>query len=428
MLALLGSSVVGFFILGLPIFIVLLISLILVCFFFVPEFDLSSMIVQQFIAGFSPAAFACVPLFILAATIIAEGTAAVRLVSFVKAVLGHVPGGLAIVTSVSSTLFGAVSGSTQATVAAIGKTMRPMLLKANYPSSFTLGLIINASDIAVLIPPSIAAIIYGVISQTSVGKLFLAGVGPGVLICILFSIYCFFYSKAKKIGVSPKASWGERRKATKKAALLVGFPIIIMGGIYTGTFTPTEAAAVSVAYALLLEGAIYRGLNFAKLQNALLSTAVITGVVYVLVGAANALSWILIYHNVPQLVFPYLFGADPSLLRIVITINVCYFIVCMFMVGLPALLVLTPFFAPYIVQAGINPIWIGTMVILQLAIGSATPPLGCDIFTAMVIFKRPYLEVIGHTYPFVAILLLAVVLIIIFPDIVLFLPDHMWGY
>ena len=426
MLTFMAVSAVAFLVLGLPFVVLILASLILALLIFLPELDMM-MLMQQFLTGFTPATFAAVPMFILAAAIIMEGQSANRLVNFVRAFLGHIPGGLPIVTSASCTLFGSVSGSTQATVAAIGGPMRPMLLKAGYPDSFTMGLIINSSDIAILIPPSIAAIIYGVITKTSIGQLFLAGIGPGVLVFVLFSIYCFFYSKIRKIGLLPKASWAERRDAIKKGVLLLGFPLIIMGGIYTGTFTPTEAAAVSVVYALVLEGLVYRSLSFANVPRFLLSTSVITAVVYVLVGAGNAIAKMLVWIQVPQDVMPFLFGGDPSSLKLIIMINIAYFIAGMFTSPTVAMYILTPFYMAPAAQAGINPIFLGTLVILQAGIASATPPFGCDIFTAMMLFRRPYLEVIRHTPPFIAILLLVLVLIITFPDIALFIPRHAFG-
>jgi len=168
-------------------------------------------------------------------------------------------------TAGSSTLFGGVSGSTQATVVAMGQPLRPKLLEAGYSDRFTMALIINASDIALLIPPSIGMIIYGVASGTSVGDLFIAGIGPGIMILIMFSIYCYFKSIQLKIPVQPKASWSERLLALRKAILPMGFPVIIIGGIYSGTFSPTEAASMSVAYALLLEMVIFRQVKISDL-------------------------------------------------------------------------------------------------------------------------------------------------------------------
>ncbi|MFW5643498.1 MAG: TRAP transporter large permease, partial [Alkalispirochaeta sp.] len=339
--------------------------------------------------------------------------------------VGHIPGGLAITTNASCTLFGAVSGSTQATVAAIGGTMRPMLLEAGYNSPFTLGLIINASDIALLIPPSIGFIVYGVVTNTSVGKLFLAGVLPGLLIFLLFSIYVYFYSKIKKVGVAPKATTTERIQALKDGFPVLGFPLIIVGGIYLGLFSPTEAAAAAVLYAIFLELAVYRTITWRGFVKVLLDTGVVTGVVFVLVGAGQAFSWLISFLRIPEAVMPAIIGTDPSQLQVIITVIIAYFVACMFVDPIVAIYVFSPIFAPYVVATGIDPVFLGVLVTLQAAIGSATPPFGCDIFTAQLIFRRPYLEVIRNTPPFILLLLLATALIVIFPEIALFLPNTM---
>ena len=191
--------------LGVPFVITLIFTSLLSIAFFLPEINLT-IVVQQILLGIRPVVLVCIPMFILAAGIIVEGESGGRLANLVRAYIGHIPGGLPIATNVSCTFFGAVSGSTQATVAAIGRTFRPLLLKAGYSSSFSLGLVINSAEVALLIPPSIGFIVYGVVTKTSIGQLFLAGVGPGFLICLLFSIFCFFYSKVKNIGLYPKAS------------------------------------------------------------------------------------------------------------------------------------------------------------------------------------------------------------------------------
>jgi tripartite ATP-independent transporter DctM subunit len=366
-------------------------------------------------------------MFILSASIITSGESAGRLIQMIKAFVGHLPGGLPITTNVSCTLFGAVSGSTQATVAAIGGTMRPMLLEAGYKSPFTLGLIINSSDIAFLIPPSIGFIVYGVATSTSIGMLFLSGILPGLLILVMFSTYCFLYSKYKKVGQLPKASWDEKIRAIKDGLPVMGFPLIIVGGIYTGTLSPTEAAAAAVFYALILETLIYRSLTVDRLVDSFLQTGVITGVVFILVGAGQAFSWMIGFMQIPQQLLPPLFGADPSMLRVMLIVVIVYFVACMFVDPIVAIFILSPIFQPYVVSAGVDPILLGTLVTLQAAIGSATPPFGCDIFTAQLIFRRPYLEVIGHALPFLLMLIAATVLLIIFPQIALWLPNMAMG-
>ena len=384
-----------------------------------------NVVVQQLISGISPPALVAVPMFILAAEIITSGQSSKKLIRMIKSFVGHIPGGLPITTNLSCTLFGAVSGSTQATVSAIGGAMRPMLLQAGYPSSFTLGLIINSSDIAFLIPPSIGFIVYGVVTGTSIGRLFLAGVGPGLLIALLFSLYCYAYSKVKGIEGAEKATWSERKEAIKDGILVLGFPAIIIGGIYGGIFSPTEAAAVGVAYALILEGLVYRSITWKVLVNCFVATGLITGVVFILVGAGQVFSWLISFLRLPQEILPGILGADPSQLRVIVMVIVAYFVACMFVDPIVAIYVLSPIFAPYVLTTGINPILLGVLVTLQAAIGSATPPFGCDIFTAQLVFRRPYLEVIGHALPFILILLLVTALLVMFPQIALFLPSMM---
>ena len=317
-----GLVMVAMLMLGFPFVIVLLGPVLAYLGITMPNMNLQ-VVTQQIINGFTPPALVCVPMFILAANIMTSGKAAARLVEMIRVFVGHIPGGLAITTNASCTLFGAVSGSTQATVSAIGGTMRPMLLKAGYSSSFTLGLIINASDIALLIPPSIGFIVYGVVTSTSIGKLFLAGIGPGVLIFILFSIFVFFYSKIKKIAIMEKSSRAEKVKAFKDGYLVLGFPIIVVGGIYAGVFSPTEASAAGVAYAIILEGLIYKTLTFTKLKKAILDAGIVTGVVFILVGAGQMFSWLISFLRIPQAIMPQIIGTDPTQMQLIIVVVTC---------------------------------------------------------------------------------------------------------
>ncbi len=421
-MTILWVSMISMLLLGFPFMVVILGSMLLHINITFPSFNFT-VLVQQLVTGMTPPALVCVPMFILGANIITSGQAAPRLINMVKSFVGHIHGGLPITTNASCTLFGAVSGSTQATVAAIGGTMRPMLLEAGYKSSFTLGLIINSSDIALLIPPSIGFIVFGVVTSTSIGKLFLAGIIPGILIFLMFSAYSYFYSRINHVGVLPRATWAQRWQAMKDGSLVLGFPLIIVGGIYAGIFSPTEAAAAAVAYALVLEGLIYRTLTWKKIINSFLDTGIITGVVFILVGAGQAFSWFISFLRLPQEIMPQIIGADPTQLKLIIIVVISYFVACMFVDPIVAIYVLSPIFQPYINQLGIDMVFLGTLVTLQAAIGSATPPFGCDIFTAQLIFRRPYWEVIRHTPPFLIILIIATILIIAFPELATFLPN-----
>jgi C4-dicarboxylate transporter DctM subunit len=373
--------------------------------------------------GIRPASLIAVPMFILAADIMTRGQSADRLINMVMAFIGHFKGGLAISTATSCTLFGAVSGSTQATVVAVGSPLRPKMLKAGYSDPFTLALIINSSDIAFLIPPSIGMIIYGVVSGTSIAELFIAGIGPGVLILLMFSAYCLIYAYKNNVPTEDKATWTQRAVSVRDALWPLFFPVIIVGGIYGGIFSPTEAAAVCVLYAFLLEFVVFRSLKLPDIYRIAKSTGLITAVVFILVAVGNGFSWIISFAQIPQAILESVGVNDAGPVGVLVAICIAFFIACMFVDPIVVILILTPIFAPAIQSTGLDPVLVGVLITLQVAIGSATPPFGCDIFTAIAIFKRPYLEVIRGTPPFIFMLVTAAGLIIAFPDIALFLRD-----
>ncbi len=379
--------------------------------------------IQQMMAGIRPAALIAVPMFILSADIMTRGKSASKLIDLVMAFVRHIKGGLAVSTAGACTVFGAVSGSTQATVVAIGSPLRPRLQQGGYKESFILALIINSSDIAFLIPPSIGMIIYGIVAKTSIPELFIAGIGPGLLILLLFSIYSVIYAYVNDIPTEPKATWGERGKALYSALWPLGFPLIIIGGIFGGIFSPTEAAAVSVAYAIILEGFIFKTMKFKDFYDTAHSTGLVTAVVFILVGAGAAFAWVLSYAQVPQQILGTIGIAEMGKYGVLFVISVAFFIGCMFVDPIVVILILVPIFAPVVHNVGLDPVLVGTIITLQVAIGSATPPFGCDIFTAIAIFKRPYLEVVKGTPPFILILLSVAVALVFFPEIALYLRD-----
>ncbi|SNY92989.1 TRAP transporter, DctM subunit [Cohaesibacter sp. ES.047] len=379
--------------------------------------------VQQFMAGIRPASLIAVPMFILAADIMTRGQSAGRLIDMVMSFVGHVKGGLAVTTATACTLFGAVSGSTQATVVAVGSPLRPRMLKAGYKDSFVLALIVNSSDIAFLIPPSIGMIIYGVVSNTSIAELFIAGIGPGVLILLMFASYSIIYAYINDVPTEPRASWNERLSAVLHAIWPLGFPVIIVGGIYGGIFSPTEAAAVCVFYAVVLEMIVFRSLGFKDLFEISKSTGLITAVVFILVAAGASFSWVISFAQIPQHILAAIGISEMGQVGVLVVISIAFFVGCMFVDPIVVILILVPIFAPVVKAVGLDPVLVGTIITLQVAIGSATPPFGCDIFTAMAIFRRPYFDVIKGTPPFIFMLLLVSVLLIAFPQIALFLRD-----
>ncbi|SEO80907.1 TRAP transporter large permease [Aquisalimonas asiatica] len=409
---------------GFPMMVPLLAATLFMMFtdmtFFGPDQGVSWMF-----SGVEQWVLAAVPMFIFAADIMTKGHTANRLLDLVSAFAGHLRGGLPITTAASCTLFGAVSGSTQATVVAMGGPMRPRLLKKGYSDNFSLALIINASDIALLIPPSIGMIVYGVIARgASIGDLFIAGILPGLMILVMISVYCYVYSRIAGIEPEERTSWPGRLKALRGAILPLGFPIIVVGGIYTGTFSPVDASAMAVLYAFILEVVIYRKVSLKDIGSIALSTGMITAVVFILVAIGYAFSQALSTAGIPQQILtPIVQTFGDNQYAALALIAVAFFIGCMFVDPIVVILILTPLFQPLVQAADLNPVHVGVIVTLQAAIGSATPPFGCDIFTAMAVFRRPYFDVIRGTPPFIFILLLATVILIMFPQISLWLPS-----
>lgn len=406
---------------GFPMFIVMFLPSITALKFFlnhIPTFTL----VQRSIAGISPFPLVAVPLFIFAADIMMEGQMSRRLTAFAETLVGHLVGGLAHTTILASLIFGAVSGSTQATVAAIGSNMQPVLLEKGYKQSFVTALIINASDVSQLIPPSIFMIVFGVITGTSIAALFMAGIVPGILLGLSFMAYSWYWAKKNKVSRTPRANLYQITKATWKAIGPLGFGFIILGGIYSGIFSPTEAAGIAVGYSVILEVFIYRSIRLNQIYRIALKAGTTTALVFILVGAAEAFVWLLTIARVPHHVMQFIVSVAPSPFWLLMIINVTFFIALMFFNPISAMIVLTPLFFQVTKQYGIDPVHLGALITLNAAIGSATPPFGVDIFTACAIFRLPYDIVVKGVPPFICAGVIVLIALTLFPEIVLVIP------
>ncbi len=409
-------------VLGFPMMITMLAATLFAVIVYIPNVQ-PFIIAQQMMLGVQGFVLLSVPMFMFAADIMCAGRTANRLLDFVESFVGHIWGGLAITTAATCTLFGSISGSTQATVVAVGRPMREKLLQRGYKDSDVMALIINSSDLAYLIPPSIGMIMYGVISGTSIGNLFIAGIIPGLLVLLFFSLYSIYFARKNRIPLLPKATWRERLTATKRSLLTFGFPIIIIGGIYSGFFSPTEAAAFSVLYAFVLEVFIFKSVRIRDLSKIAISTGIVTTVVFVLVGTGTAFAWVISYARIPQIITSAVLGADPTALKVLLTVNIAFFLGCMLVDPLVVIIILTPIFFPPALAAGIDPVHLGIIITLQVAIGSATPPFGYDIFTACAIFDKPYFDVIRRTPPYIFMLLFAALIITLVPEVSLLLTE-----
>ncbi len=422
MVVLLLGVMTIFMLLGFPMLMSMIVAPILTLLVFFPNVD-PLLMIQQLVNGVSVFVLIAVPMFIFAADIMTAGHTANRLIDLVRAFFGHIHGGLAITVAGACTLFGAMSGSTQATVVAIGKPTRNNMLKLGYKEEDVTGLIISSANIALLIPPSVVMIMYCVVTGVSVGEMFIAGVGPGLLIFASFGLWSYFSARKKNIPRSQKTTWAEKVTAIRQGLLPMGFPALIVGGIYSGLFSPTEAAAASVLYAIILEMVIYKTVSIKDLGNIALSTGAVTATVFILVAGGQALSWIITFAKVPQMLTSALLGPNPSATMILGLVTLFFFIGCMFVDQLVVIVVLAPIFYPIAIKAGIDPIHLGIIVSLQAAIGSITPPFGCNIFTASAIFDQSFTKVVKGLPPYLVILGVISIVMIFVPEVALFFRD-----
>lgn len=404
------------FVLNFPMYIAMIVAPLAVIISYFPNLD-PLLATQQLIAGVSTQVLLAVPMFILAADIMSVGQTSNRLLDFVDTFVGHIHGGMAITTAATCTLFGAISGSTQATVVAIGKPMRNRLIASGYENEDTTALIISSSIIALLIPPSISMIMYCVVTGASVGDLFIAGVIPGLVMLLFFSIYNYLRAKKKNIPRTERLDFKGRVEAFKKAIGPLGFPVIIFAGIYSGKFSPTEAAAMGVLYAGILEVLIFKSIKLKDFKDIALSTAVVTTAVFILVAAGSLFSWAISYARIPQIITAAVLGVDPSKIKILLTVTVFFYVAGMFVDSIVAIVILTPIFFPLAVQAGIHPIHLGIIVTLQAAIASISPPFGCNIFTACAIFDQPFYNVVKRLPAYLIMLIIISLLIVFIPQI-----------
>jgi tripartite ATP-independent transporter DctM subunit len=421
-LYLLFGSMIVLLLLSYPMMVPIIVAPLACAIVYYPSVDPMSL-TQQMLAGIKPLSLVAVPMFIFAADIITSGQAARRLTDLVLTFLGHIRGGLAITSVAACTIFGAVSGSCQATVVAIGGSLRPRMIEDGYSEGFATGLMINSAGIALLIPPSIGMIIYGVVTGSSVGELFIAGIGPGLLVFLLFSLYCYIAARGMKVKPYAKASWMTRLKSFKRALWALGFPVVVLGTIYTGVASPTEASALAVLYAFIVEVLIYRNLGLKDIYKIALNTGLVTGVVFILLAMGAVFSWIVGFAKVPDRILPGILGTDPTAIYLMVVIAISYFIACMFVDSIVAIMILSPIFHPQVMAHGLDPVLIGIVVTMQAAIGAVSPPFGCNIFTAMAVFRQTYFSTISRIWGFMIAWTAATILVILFPPISLWLRD-----
>lgn len=380
-------------------------------------------IVQQLVASADSFPLMAIPLFILAGELMGAGGVSKRLLNVCNVFLGRFTGGLATVTVVLCMFFAAVSGSGPATVAAIGSMVIPTMLQKGYSKSFTLALIATAGSIGVIIPPSIPMVVYGVSTSTSISSMFMAGFLPGLMIggsLILVSyIYC---KKHGWKGDDYKYSAKEKLAAIWDAKWALINPVIILGGIYAGIFTPTEAAAVAAVYAFICGVFIYKELDIKQLFGTLGNACNTTGTTMVIIGCATAFTKILTIEKIPDAITNGILNFSDNMIVILLLINLLLLVVGCFMDTTPAMMVLSPILLPIALQFGIDPIHFGLIMVVNLAIGFITPPLGINLFVAARVGSSKLETVCSGIIKFIIVMLVDLMLITFIPEISMTLP------
>jgi len=368
--------------------------------------------------------FIAIPLFILAGNLMSVGGISRRITDFAQTLLGHMHGGLGMVVIMASLMFSTVTGSAIAAAAAIGGILIHELIKHKYHPAYAAALVATSGSIGPVIPPSIPLVIYGVIVSVSIAKLFIAGIVPGILMAVFLMIFNYFICKKRGyIGSSKKSTLKEMLKGLKDATLALIMPIIIIGGIVSGVFTPTESAAVAVAYALVVGGLIYRELSIKSIWNAIVDSAIMNGIILTCLMMASIYIWFLTVQMIPQQMTSYFIGIIKSKWTALLLINIVLLLFGTFLDTISALTIFVPLFVPLATAFNIDPIHLGVVVTVNLTIGMCTPPLGVCLFVAAGIAKITLREMMVDLGYLLVPLLIVLALITYIPGLVTWLPN-----
>ncbi len=384
-------------------------------------------VVQKIVGGIDHSTLLAIPFFIFAAHLMGSGQIARQLVGVVKALVGHTRGGIGHVVVGGSMAFGSVSGSAPATVAAMGRMAYPEMRAAGWSDRFSLGLLVASAETALLIPPSITLIIYGWITGTSISRLFAGGLAVGLVLGLAFAALVSWQARREGVTSAPRLGWGARARAAWDAKWALGMPVIILGGIYSGVITPTEAAAVSVVYAIVVEMAVLRSLDLRGLARITEDSAIATAVIFVLLAVGGLISFFVTLAQIPTTIIALLDSAEAGRIGFLLAVNVCFLVAGMFIDPNSTLLVLVPPLYPVALSFGIDPVQFGMIVTLNVCIGMITPPFGLDIFVASSTLDKPVAQIISGVWPFVAVNIAVLAVITYVPQVSLIVPRLIFG-
>jgi len=383
--------------------------------------------VKEMFGAINKFPLAAIPFFILAGNLMESGGISRRLVEFAKSLVGGVQGGLPMTCVLTCMIFAAVSGSSVATTFAIGAILIPALVKHGYPVAYAASLQATAAELGVVIPPSIPLILYGVSAEVSIGELFIAGFGPGVLIAGALMLFVWLYCKWKGWGKNDGDGRMPMGRATLQASWALLMPVIILGGIYGGVFTPTEASAVAVFYALVVGMLVYREIGIKDLAAVLRRSVISSSVIMFIIANAGLFAFLITRAGVPDAIGHWLEAVLQSPALFLLGVNVALFFIGMFIETSAAIIVLAPILAPVAQHFGVDPVHFGLIMVVNLALGMVTPPFGVNLFAACTVARISLDRIVGSLLPFVVVILVCLLLITYFPSISLGLRDLVYA-
>ncbi|MBT9613111.1 MAG: TRAP transporter large permease subunit [Burkholderiales bacterium] len=413
---------------GTPISIALgMTVLVFLAFVSTLSIDTISIISQKLFTGLDNFSIMAIPFFVLSGTFLATGGVARRIIRFATTLVGWMHGGLAMAAVLSCAFFAAICGSSPATVVAIGSVMLPAMLQQGYTKKFSVGVLATSGGLGILIPPSIVMVIYGVSTSESIGRLFIAGIVPGIIMTLALLIVTYIVARIKKFPTLPRASSGEMWAAFRESAWGLFLVVIVIGGIYGGLFTPTEAAAVSAVYAFFVAVYVYKELPLKQVPKVLLQAANMSAMLLYIITNAILFSFLLTTENIPQQLAQWIIELGLSPWMFLLFVNVLLFFAGDFMEPTAIILILAPLFLPVAVSLGIDPIHLGIIMVINMELGMITPPVGLNLYVASGLAKMGLTDVTKAAAPWILVVTAVLLLVTYVPQIALWLPNLLYG-
>ena len=393
-----GSSIIALFVMGMPL----------------------KSLAQLFFSSVNSYPLLACPFFILAGNLTLRSGAMPPLKDAIQAMFGHLPGGLAVATIIFGAFLGAISGSSSACLAIIGTVLLPIFVETGYDRAFGAGLAVTAAELGPLIPPSLFFIIFGALNNVSIAELFVAGIGPGLLTAVLMCLVAVWISKRRKYPTIPKSSWAVRWQTFKKIIPLLGMPVVILGGIYGGFFSPTQAASTACLYAVAMSVFVYHGITWKGFVDSVIDTVKISSMIYMLIMGSDIMGRMLAYLEMPQLIAQVVTSMDLGPLAFLLVIDVLLLAMGFFFSSIPMIIIVLPLFLPSVISLGIDPVFYGLLAVMNALIGEITPPFGPQLWIAAPVCKVNMAAIWREAWPFLTAWVVTLILTTFFPWIAMF--------